>query len=101
MSDATCVHERFLADVNVHRIKQAEAGPVTNFTADVKIQCAACGLPFEFLGVGMGSSPVEPLTSPDRLELRAPIVPQGAQVNPNLIGFRVHTRGTLGGGVVQ
>lgn len=94
MSD--CTHERFNATVQVHRLLDGEGGAVVAYSAEVQVQCAQCLAPFEFVGVGMGSSPIEPLTDVGRTTLRAPIVPPGAEVNPNTFGYRIQQRGPVG-----
>ncbi|MHC4621205.1 MAG: hypothetical protein ACYTEQ_25945 [Planctomycetota bacterium] len=45
------------------------------WTADVKIECGKCGVPFRFLGVPGGMSFKYPMASIDGQELRAPIEP--------------------------
>jgi len=80
----TCEHGEFEATVDVHRITDKGA-----FTADVRISCRACGAPFEFVGVALGSSPSEPRTSVNRQELRAPIVPPGGRVPEGMAGFSI------------
>jgi hypothetical protein len=68
----SCEHKDFNARVSVNRLEDTG-----RFSADIRIQCAACKEPFRFLGVEAGSSPFEPKVSIDGLELRAPIEPQG------------------------
>ncbi len=72
---AACAHEYFKASVRVGRLSQEESGPITGYTADVKVMCAECGLPFRFVGVAAGSSFAEPRVSIDGTELRAPLEP--------------------------
>lgn len=71
----TCEHMNFLAAVNVGRLSEDEGGVVTGFTADIRIKCAACGLPFRFVGLAAGNHHSEPRVSIDGTELRAPIEP--------------------------
>ena len=52
-----------------------EGGPVTGYTADIKIKCSDCGLAFRFRGLPAGSHYAEPRLSADGLEMRAPIEP--------------------------
>jgi len=66
-----CTHENFEATVSVIRL-----GDTGRFTTEISIRCENCGEPFRFLGVAVGSSPIEPKVSVDGLELRAPIEPQ-------------------------
>ena len=70
-----CDHEQFKSTVRVGRLSEVEGGPITGYTADVKIICEQCGLAFRFRGSRYGSSPHEPMLSADGLELRAPIEP--------------------------
>lgn len=79
-----CEHLEFNANVAVNRIVDKGA-----FTADIRITCRTCGLPFEFVGVGYGSSPTEPRMSIDGQELRAPIIPKGENVPTGMMGFDI------------
>lgn len=67
----------FKALVQVNRLED-----VGKFTADITIECAECGLPFEFLGLEPGSSFSHPTVSLGGDEARMPIAPRGAQPNP-------------------
>jgi hypothetical protein len=78
-----CQHFKFEARVDVGRLSEKDGGPVTGYTADVRIKCAECGLPFRFIGAPFGYSRTEPMLSVDGLEMRAPIEP--AHV-PELLG---------------
>lgn len=95
-----CRHEDFGATVEVARIVPDQPGPMA-FSASIRIVCSRCLVPFEFLGLAAGMSPIEPMTSVDRLELRAPIVPLGEKANPNLPGFRVNVIDNRNRGPVQ
>ena len=82
-----CNHKNFTAQVNVYRMHEGvnideilkagavEEPEITSYTTDIKIQCADCGMPFQFLGLPMGVSPTFPTRSMDGLELRQPIKP--------------------------
>lgn len=70
-----CKHEQFEALTRVGRLTDEVSGEVTSYTADIKIKCAQCNTPFEFVGVPVGSSLLKPMTSVDFAELRAPIRP--------------------------
>lgn len=78
--DGACPHEDFEAVVSVTRLTDAEGGPVTGFSAEVTVQCAAegCAEPFVFVGAPTGYSPRQPMTSFDGRTLRAPIRPANA-----------------------
>lgn len=60
-----CLHGRFKATVNVFRLQKGkEAHPenhADSFTADVSIKCGECDTYFEFIGMPMGSSPLQPM----------------------------------------
>lgn len=71
----SCQHKNFRSKVGVGRLTEREGGPVRSFTADISITCGECGLPFRFIGLAAGSSPIEPRVSADGTELRAPIEP--------------------------
>jgi hypothetical protein len=88
----TCAHENFSTKVGIHRMSAVEGGPVTNFTADIAIHCVDCNMPFEFIGVAVGLSGAQPMTSVDGQELRAPIKPAGSIKPPAYPGFRVGVR---------
>ncbi len=72
---SVCEHPGFKASVEVGRLTDG-AGNVHAFTADVRVECAVCGLPFEFMGMPEGLSPSVPTRSVDGLEARLPIQPQ-------------------------
>lgn len=76
-----CEHLNFGAAVDVHRLTD-EAGKVRSFMADVTIRCADCGRPFQFLGLPAGVDTGGSSMSPDALEARLAIVPEGEAVSP-------------------
>src|SRR5260370_19509987 len=67
---ADCEHWAFGARVEVNRLTQVDDGPVTGYSADIRIQCVECGLPFEFIGLPAGLSPSVATTSFPGDELR-------------------------------
>lgn len=79
-----CEHKDFTAHVVVTRIED-----VKGFFADIRVKCADCGLPFEFVGVDAGLSYEKPMASVDAQELRAPIRPKGCKILPAVPGFNV------------
>lgn len=86
----TCEHVNFKANVSVGRLSLEDGGPITHYSADVTIECAECGEPFEFLGLPVGLTSYGATTSLDALELRAAIKPQnGPAPPPGLAGFSV------------
>jgi hypothetical protein len=81
-----CEHMDFYATVDVNRLV-SEGRPV-EFVADVRIQCAKCGLSFGFVCPEVGMLPDRPAVSVDGGELRVPLKsPEG--VVPAFPGFRV------------
>lgn len=70
-----CPHEGFTARVDVYRLADEEGGPITAFAADIAINCAICGMPFQFLGCQRGISFRAPTVSVDHCELRVPLRP--------------------------
>lgn len=70
-----CDHPTFQARTAVMRLTSVEGGPVTGYSADIRIRCSKCGLPFRFKGLPTGSSPDQPMASFLGDELRAPIEP--------------------------
>lgn len=85
-----CEHKDFKAVVNVNRLTKSETdSTVIAYSADVRINCIECGLPFEFIGVDAGMMPDKPMASVDAQELRAPIRPKGLRIMPAIPGFMV------------
>lgn len=70
-----CPHMSFQTHARIGRLSDTEGGPVTGYTADIKIECVDCGLPFRFRGLAAGSHYAEPRVSVDGTELRAPLEP--------------------------
>ena len=80
-----CSHEEFKADVCVIRLDDGK------FSADITIECASCGVPFQFLGVPPGVDLSGATVSIDGLELQAAIAPQGTHPSPmhRMMGVRL------------
>ncbi len=72
---AECGHMNFACQVDVMRLTDGDEGPITGYSADVRIQCADCNERFRFIGLPMGSAPDRPMVSFGGVELRAPIEP--------------------------
>lgn len=89
MADA-CEHLDFSATVGVGRLTDGDGGPVTSWCADIKIQCAKCGRPMQFLGLPLGVNLRGPTMSVDGLEARLALMPQGEVPHP-LKGFQAFT----------
>lgn len=77
-----CGHESFLGSVAVARLSHEEDGPITGFMADVRIECAQCGRPFQFLGLPAGLNTQGATVSVDGLEARLGICPEGEEPSP-------------------
>ena len=71
----SCKHEAFRSWVGINRQTQIEGGPVTSFSAEIRIRCRDCGTSFFFLGLPVGSDPSKPMVSRGSETLRAPIAP--------------------------
>jgi hypothetical protein len=67
----------FKAHVGVARLEDTG-----RFSAEITVNCADCGLPFQFLGLPAGLIMNGAAVSIDGLEARMAISPQGAQPNP-------------------
>src|SRR5215469_13774835 len=76
-----CGHMKCAASVTVNRLTDVDDGPVTGYSADIRIQCANCGLRF-LLGAAWpgGLSPGHPTTSLAGDEFRAPLEPMPAHM---------------------
>lgn len=73
-----CEHLTFAAEVDVGRLTN-EAGEVTSYMADVRIRCADCRRPFQFLGLKTGIDTGGAMVSIDGLEARIALCPQGEE----------------------
>lgn len=76
--DRACAHPDFTAEVDVYRLTDVDDGPVTAYTAEIQVKCAACGEPFRWVGVPAGLSGSRPMCSVDETELHAPLRPASA-----------------------
>lgn len=72
-----CQHMNFAATVNVARLEDSG-----RFMAGIRVRCAECGLPFQFLGLEPGIDPRDARVSVDGLEANIGICPQGAEPSP-------------------
>jgi hypothetical protein len=82
-----CEHEKFRADVAVHRVRLEHDGPIESYALDLKVWCDRCGEPFTFRGQGpvrvsldymvlsMGIQPVSQIGGPLDLTRRRPPLP--------------------------
>lgn len=74
-----CEHEEGEARVKFVRFSTVDDGPVTHYAAEVELSCKQCGMPFEFVGLPVGSSPYAPTTNLEGTTLEAPIVVPGTK----------------------
>ena len=58
-----CEHRQFESSVDVYRPTATEGGEVTGYQADIRIRCADCRLPFQFIGLPGGVSQQWPARS--------------------------------------
>lgn len=79
-----CAHMNFSANVVVNRIEDKG-----RFAADIRIRCADCGLPFQFMGLEPGLDANGARVSLDGLEARMAICPQGQLPSP-MDGFQIN-----------
>lgn len=73
--DPNCQHLDFGAEVHVNRLSEGEGGPVTRFTADVRIVCAQCGCRMTFSGLPHQINLDEPTVGLCGLEASLPLKP--------------------------
>lgn len=86
-----CAHEHFIARVEVNRVLKNEEDAVPwYYTADIRVTCADCSLPFEFIGdYDCGMMPDRATVDPSAQELRVPLRPKGLALLPGIPGFTV------------
>lgn len=85
-----CEHESFAASVAVQRLTD-EAGRVRNFVAEITVRCAACDLPFHFVGPDAGFSFTRPTVNVGATTLSAPICPGEGPI-PDRIQFEIQSK---------
>lgn len=97
--DRACPHPDFAVFADIARVT-GEGEPETNdtpakaYAASVRVECAACGERFRWMGLQAGMMPGKPMVSVDELELRAPIRPASSDPDFGMgipgfaIGFR-------------
>lgn len=92
--DRACEHNNFDAEVAVARVTSVDGGPVTGYSADIRVRCADCGEPFRWTGLKAGMSPRHPMCSIDETTMTAPLRPASADPDFGLglpgyaVGFR-------------
>ncbi|WP_455923328.1 hypothetical protein [Pseudomonas putida] len=82
----SCKHEAFEASVRVARIEDQG-----RFMAEIRITCANCGKPMQFMGLEPGLNYDGATVSLDGLEANIGIHPVGQRPNPlqKLLGYTV------------
>lgn len=86
-----CAHMNFHADVRVGRhLDDATETHVIGYSAEIRVKCAECGKPFQFLGLPMGVDTHGARVSVDGLEARLALSPEGVQPSPiNRMQFNI------------
>lgn len=79
---ADCLHTNFAASVAVGRLTLKDGGPVTGYVAEIRVKCADCGKPFQFLGLDPGYDNQGARVSLDGLEANIALAPEGERPNP-------------------
>lgn len=78
-----CPHLNFSAVVSVGRLTDDQGGTaVIGYTTDIRVNCADCGKPFQWLGLEPGVDTQGARVSMDGLEARIAISPQGERPSP-------------------
>lgn len=91
-----CRHCDFEATVDVNRVERADGG--IDFAADVRVTCTRCRKPMQFLGLPLGLNMRGAATSPDGLQARLAMVPQGDTPHPlAAMGFEIRGPRPAGG----
>ena len=75
--DPACKHLEFAAEVRVARLEDTGG-----FMAEVRVTCAQCQKPFQFLGLEPGLDTQGARVSIDGLEANIAIAPAGMKPNP-------------------
>lgn len=78
---AKCEHENFDSFVDIARMPEVEGGPITRFSASVRIRCSDCNQYFRFIGLPAGLDLNGAAVSIDATEARLAIGPKGKVVS--------------------
>lgn len=84
-----CDHESFRAQCDISRLSTDEGGPITHYTAELRVYCAECGEQFEFQGLPGGYSAYNPTVDLGRGTANLPLMPPGQKPPEGLPGFAV------------
>jgi hypothetical protein len=79
---APCEHEEFKASVAVQRLTDEAGAKITDFIAEIRVECSQCHRRFQFLGLEPGADTQGAWMSIDGLEASLAICPQGEQPSP-------------------
>lgn len=92
--DRACPHGNFDVHAEVSRLSETDGGPVTGYSADIRVNCRDCAEPFRWVGLQAGLMRDRPMVSVDETELRAPIRPASSDPDFGLgiPGFAVRWR---------
>lgn len=98
--DRPCPHPDFAVFADVARIvksgePETDDTPAMAYTASLRVECAACGERFRWIGVQAGDMPSRPMCGVDEFELRAPLRPATSDPDFGLgmPGFAIQFRG--------
>lgn len=96
--DRACPHDDFEATVEVNRLVGTDGGPVTAYSADIRVCCANCREPFRWIGAPAGLLPTQPCVGVDETELHAPLRPASSDPDFGLgiPGFAIRAYGCDG-----
>lgn len=72
-----CEHKSFACEVDVNRLED-----IGRFSADVRIKCMDCGVPFRFIGLPGGLDLNGACVSLDGCEARLAVAPKGEVIPP-------------------
>lgn len=90
----TCSHINFSATLKVHRVVTQEPAEgqepdIAAYMAEIRVQCADCGNPFEWVGFPMGIHSDQARVDISGQQLNAPLKPQGVEKMKGFGGFDV------------
>lgn len=85
-----CEHMNFRVTANIGRLTDHEGGPVTAFLCEMKVNCSECGKAMQFMGLPLGVDLRSACVSPDGMEARLALMPEGEVLpDPKVRGARI------------
>jgi hypothetical protein len=91
--DKTCKHFDHQVSAKIFRmVDEEDHEKVTGWASEIRIRCAHCGIPFEWIGLEAGMMPDKPMCDLHAIELRAPIKPLGSLVMAGVPGYKVRVQ---------